>query len=159
MPKQSLNDTEISLLLKGLNFVLTCNNIYKAKFKKELEVFGRMLSFKWHFRNENKDIHCDMFKPKSKVNPCNKGGAIEIHLSSLEEKLLKAEVPKDKFNSLTNSEWKALYDYKNDKNIKIKSVDKSAVAVVWDREDYIIEAEKQLGDEKSMKKFLTTPHL
>ena len=49
---------------------------------------------------------------------------------------MKAEVPKDKFNSLTNSEWKALYDYKNDKNIKIKSVDKSAVAVVWDREDY-----------------------
>ena len=150
---------EISLLLKGLNFVLTCNNIYKVKFKKELGVFGRMLSFKWHFRNENKDIHCDMFKSKSTVNPCNKGGAIEIHLSSLEEKLLKAEVPNDKFNSLTNSEWKALYDYKNDKNIKIKSVDKSAVAVVWDREDYIIEAEKQLGDEKSMKKFLTTPHL
>ena len=159
MPKQSLNDTEISLLLKGLNFVLTCNNIYKAKFKKELEVFGRMLSLKWHFRNENKDIHCDMFKPKSKVNPCNKSGAIEIYLSSLEEKLMKAEVPKDKFNSLTNSEWKALYDYENDKNIKIKSADKSAVAIVWDREDYIIEAEKQLGDEKSMKKFLTTPHL
>ena len=62
-----------------------------------------MLSLKWHFRNENKDIHCDMFKPKSKVNPCNKGGAIEIYLSSLEEKLMKAEVPKDKFNNLTNS--------------------------------------------------------
>ena len=128
MPKQSLNDTEISLLLKGLNFVLTCNNIYKAKFKKELEVFGRMLSLKWHFRNENKDIHCDMFKPKSKVNPCNKGGAIEIYLSSLEEKLMKAEVPKDKFNNLTNSLYVLngkLYDLKNDKSIVIKSADES----------------------------------
>ena len=58
-----------------------------------------------------------MFKPKSKVNRCNKDGAIELYFSSLEEKLMKIEVPKDKFNNLTNSERKALYDLKNDKNI------------------------------------------
>ena len=50
------------------------------------------------------DIHCDMFKPKSKFNPRNKDAAIELYLSSLEEKLVKVEVPKDKFNNLTNSE-------------------------------------------------------
>ena len=110
-----------------------------------LKVFGRMQCLKWHFRNENKDIHRDMFKPKSKVNPRNKGGAIEIYLSSLKEKL---EVPKDKFNNLTISELKALYDLKDDENIEIKSADKSAAVVVWDREDYIIEAELQLGDEE-----------
>ena len=104
-----------------LNFVPTCSNIYKAKLKMGLEVFGRMLCLKWHFRNENKDIHRDMFKPKSKVNPRNKGGAIEIYLSSLEEKLMKVEVPKDKFNNLTISELKALYDLKDDENIEIKS--------------------------------------
>ena len=49
-----------------------------------------------------------MFKPKSKVNRSNKDGAIELYLSSLEEKLMKAEVPKDKFNNLTNIERKAL---------------------------------------------------
>ena len=43
---------------------------------------------------------------------------------------------------------KALYNLKNDKNIEIKSADKSAAVVVWDREDYIIKAEKQLGDEE-----------
>ena len=53
---------------------------------------------------------------------------------------MKVEVPKDKF--------KALYDLKNDKNIEIKSADKSAAVVVWDREDYIIESEKKLGDEE-----------
>ena len=61
---------------------------------------------------------------------------------------MKFEVPKDKFNNLTISELKALYDLKDDENIEIKSADKSAVVVVWDREDYIIEAEKQLGDEE-----------
>ena len=35
---------------------------------------------------------------------------------------------------------------KNDKNIVIKGADKGSAIVVWDREDYIKEAEKQLGD-------------
>ena len=67
---------------------------------------------KWHFRDENKDIHRDKFNPKSKVNLRNKGGAIELYLSSLEKKLMKVEGPKGKFNKLTNSECKALYDLK-----------------------------------------------
>ena len=71
-----------------------------------------------------------MLKPKCKVNRCDKDGAIELYLSSLEEKLMKVELPEDKFNNLTNSERKALYDLKNDKNIEIKSADKRAAAVV-----------------------------
>ena len=51
-----------------------------------------MLCLNWHFRNQNKDIHCKMFKPKSKVNPRNKDADIELYLSSLKEKLMKAEV-------------------------------------------------------------------
>ena len=63
-----------------------------------------MLRFKWYFRNENKDIHRDMFKTKSKFNPRNTVAAVELYLSSLEEKLMKVDVPRDKFNNLTNSE-------------------------------------------------------
>ena len=84
----------------------------------------------------------------SKVNPRNKDANIDLYLSSLKEKLMKVEVPKDKFINLTNSERKALYDLKDDENIEIKSADNSAAAIVWDRKGYIIEAEKQLGDEE-----------
>ena len=35
---------------------------------------------------------------------------------------------------------------KNDKNIVIKSADKDSPVVVWDKDDYIKNAEKQLGD-------------
>ena len=50
---------------------------------------------------------------------------------------------------MTNSEWKALYHFKNDdENIEIKSADKSAVVAVWVREDYITRWYKQLGDEE-----------
>ena len=78
----------------------------------------------------------------------SKDAAIELYLSSLEEKLMKVEVPKDKFNNLTKSERKALSDLKNDKSIMIKSADMGSAVVVWNREDYIKEAEKQLGDEQ-----------
>ena len=107
-----------------------------------------MLRLKWHFRNNNKHIQRDMFKRKSKFNPRNKDAAIELYLSSLEEKLVKVEVPKDKLNNLTNSEWKALYDLKNDKSIIIKTADKSSAVVVSDKKDNTKDAEKQLGDKE-----------
>ena len=59
---------------------------------------------------------------------------------------MKIEIPKDKYNNLTSKERQALYDLKNDKNIVNKGADKRAVVVVWDKEDCIKEAEKQLGD-------------
>lgn len=44
-------------------------------------------------------------------------------------------------------EWSAIYHLKNDKkNIVIKSVDKFCVVAIWDKNDYIKDAEKQLGD-------------
>ena len=67
-------------------------------------------------------------------------------MSSLEEKLMKIEIPKDKYNNFTSEERQALYDLKNNKNIVTKGVDKGSAVVVLDREDYIKEAEKQLGD-------------
>ena len=88
----------------------------------------------------------------SKVNPRNKDADIEVYFSSLKEKLKKVEVPKDKFKNLTNSERKALYDLKNDENIEIKGADKNAAVVVWDREDNIIEAEKQPGNKEVYEK-------
>ena len=130
LSKPNLSDAEISLLSKGRNFAPTWNNIDKANLKMELEVFGRMLSLKSHFRNENKDIHRDIFKPKSRVDPRNKGGAAELYFSSLEEEIMKVEVPKGKFKNLANREWEALYDLKNDKNIEIRSAEKCAAVVV-----------------------------
>ena len=46
---------------------------------------------------------------------------------------MKVEVPKDKFNNLTNSEQKAQYDIKSDKSIVIKKVDKASAVVILDR--------------------------
>ena len=82
----------------------------------------------------------DQFKPKSAFNPCNKDAAIEVYLGSLEEKLMKIEIPNDKYNNLNSKERQALYDLKNERNNVIKGADKGSAVVVWARDDYIKEA-------------------
>ena len=157
LSKRKLSKSEISLLSKGLKFIPTSNTIDKAKLKIELEAFGRMLRLKWFFRNDEKEFNPDKFKPKSTFNPRNKDAAIEIYLSSLEEKLMSTEIPKDKYNNLTREERGALFDLKNDKTIVIKGADKGSAVVVWDRDDYIQEAEKQLGDKEIYEEVSNDP--
>ena len=79
-------------------------------------------------------------------NPRNKNVVTELYLSSLEKRLLKIEVPQDKFNNLTEGERHTLYNLKDSKTIVIKGADKDSVVVVWDRQDYIKGAVNQLGD-------------
>ena len=99
----------------------------------------------------------DQFKPKSTFNPRDKDTVIEVYMNSLEEKLMKIEIPKDKYNNLTSKERQALHDLKNDKNIVIKGADKGSEVVVWDREDYIKEAEKHEGDSDVYEEVLDDP--
>ena len=73
----------------------------------ELEAYGRMLRLKWHFRNDKKEFHRNMFKPKSTFNPRNKDAAIEIHLCSLGEKLMNIQISQKIYN-LTREERGAL---------------------------------------------------
>ena len=121
LSERDLSENEISLLSKHLNFIPTCNMVDVAMLKLELEQFGRMLHLKWHFRDDKRHIPINPFKTKSSFNPRNKDATIEMHLSRLEEKLLKIEVPKDKFNNLTKGELDALYNLKNDKTIVIRA--------------------------------------
>ena len=142
LSKGKLSKFQISLLPKGLKFISTCNTIDQAKLKIELEAYGRMLRLKWFFWNDEKEFNPDKFKPNSTFNPRNKDAAIEICLSSLEEKPMSTEIPKDKCNNLTREE---------------RGADKGSAVVVWDRDDYIQEAEKQLGDKEIYQEVINDP--
>ena len=124
----------------------TSNRIDKTNLKMELETCGRILKWKWLFRNEENEFDLDQLKPKSSFNPRDNDAAIEVYMSSLEEKLMKIETAKDKFSNLTSKEQQVVYDLKNDKSIAGKGAEKDSPVVVWDRGDYIKEVEKQLGD-------------
>ena len=148
LSRRNLSSAEISLLSKGLKFVPTANKTDQAKLKRELEEYGRKLRLMWHFRNDERPFSQERFKPKSTFNPRNKDAVIETYLSCLEERLLDIEIPSKRFNNLTKDERNAMYSLKDDKSIIIKGADKGSVVIVWDREDYIKEATKQLEDKE-----------
>ena len=147
LSKRVLNSAEISLLSKGLKFIPTPSSINKAKIKENLEVFGRKLRLKWHFRNEKNSYTIpDPFVEKSKFNP-RSDAMIEVYLSCLEDKILNmADSFSPTYNNLTREERSALNSLRDDTSIVIKEADKGSAVVVWDREDYIKEANSQLHD-------------
>ena len=78
---RNLTKAEISLLSKGLKFVPTPRNVDRALLKEQLEIFGRKLRLRWHFRDDENDTIINPFRPKSKFHPKGKDAAIELYLS------------------------------------------------------------------------------
>ena len=48
--------------------------------------------------------------------------------------------------NLSQEEWKGIRSLADDRHIVIKKADKGSYVVIWDRNDYITETEKQLSD-------------
>ena len=65
----------------------------------------------------------------------------------------------NKYNNLTREEQSALYNLKNNKNIALKSADRGSAVVALDRDDYIKEAHKQLGDKYIYEEVCNDPGL
>ena len=57
-----------------------------------------------------------------------------------------------RYSNLSCDEWKAIRSLADDRIIVIKKTDKGSAVVVWDKVDYIKEAQKQLKDENRYKK-------
>ena len=53
--------------------------------------------------------------------------------------------------SLTKEKWLAMRGLAEDPNIVIKPADKDSCVVVWDKTDYLLEAEKHLSDSNTYK--------
>ena len=81
LSRRNLSWSEISLLSKSLKFVPSANKIDRAKLKRELEEYGRKLRLMWHFRNDERTLSTDKFRPKSSFNPRNKDTITETYLS------------------------------------------------------------------------------
>ena len=157
LSNKALSDSEISVLSKGLKFVATPKELDYLQIKMDLENFGRRLRLKWHFRESEEFSEYPVFRPKSKFNPRNKDIAIEVYLSKLEEEIMKVTANGNNFSNISREERAALNDLKSDRSIVIKEADKGSGVVVWDREDYIKEANGQLGDPNVYEKLDADP--
>ena len=80
------------------------------------------------------------------MNPPKGYPNLEVFLSEVEKELFTVADSKLGYSNLSKEEWKAMRTLADDRTIVIKKADKGSCVVVWDRNDYIKEAEKQLND-------------
>ena len=151
-----LSKAEISLLFKGLKFIPTLTSVNKTLIKEKLECFGRKLRLLWHFRNEESITISNPFKEKSTFNPKGRDAATELYLSRLEEEIMAIDT-RLSCSNLTKEERLALNSLRDDTSIVIKEADKGSGVAVWDRKDYLKEAEKQLGDKETYEELSSDP--
>ena len=150
LSRRILTEAEIKVLGKGLNFAPIQNKINKLELRTYFKEFCRRMRTKWYFKNEpTKEFsNIPAFSPKSSWTPPNGHPNLEVYLSQIESEVFK--IPKEQLGyfNLSKLEWEAIRSLAGDRIIVIKKADKGSCVVVWDRLDYLMEAEKQLKDRK-----------
>ena len=142
------------MLEKGFDFSPIQRKINEPELREDLEEFCCHMKVKWHFRNEPSEYFSKKpaFSPKSNWNPPKDHPNLEVFLSQVESELFKtAEMPLG-YSNLSKEEWGAVRTLADDSNIVIKKADKGLCVVIWNRYDYITEAESQLKNEQVYKK-------
>ena len=86
------------------------------------------------------------FSPKSSWKPPLGHSNLEVFLSQVENELFEITEKPTRYSNLSQEDWRAIRMLADDRSIVIKKSDKGFGIVVWDRADYLREAEKQLSD-------------
>ena len=103
---------------------------------------------KWFFRNEPTQQFSEMsaFSPKSYWKPQKYHPNQEVFLSQLENEIFEMSLGNLNYSNTSKGDGQAIKPLEDDRTIVIKRVDKGSCVVVWNRMDYLLEAEKQLSD-------------
>ena len=112
------------------------------------------MRIKWYFRNEISENLSEVpaFSPKSFWKPSQGHPNLEVYLSQVENELLSIVDEPIRYSNLSKEEWVAMRSLADDRSIVVKKADKGSCIVVWDRNDYLREGEKQLKDQNVHRK-------
>ena len=78
---------------------------------------------------------------------------LEVFLSQIEHELFRIPDESLTYFNLTKEEWQAIRTLADDRSIVIKKANERSCVVVWDRDDYLSEAEKRLCNKRVHKDF------
>ena len=133
---------------KGLSFSLTPSFINEADLQRDFDRFARKMRCKWYFRNESQDIPSEVstFKLKSTWNSPKGSPALELFISKVKEDIFSVLPGHSKKFNLNREEYLTMRSLQNEGSVIIKPVDKGSAVVVWNRQDYLKEAERQFSD-------------
>lgn len=106
----------------------------------------------YHFRNSSNYVR-QKFLPKSTWTPNDENIPSEVleTIKNINTDLSKLKIPHHQ-NNLKDNEIKALKNIKQIPDIIIKSADKGSATVIMDRQNYINEGYRQLGDTRYYEK-------
>ena len=154
LSRKVLTDTEMKVLKKGLDFAPIQRKLNEPELRRDFRDFCRRLRFKWYFRDEPTPFFSEQpsFSPKSSCSPLAgqttltlKYSLVKLIMSCFRFLIKALPIP-----SLPRRRDKPL-DLIDDRSIVTEKADKGPFAVVWDRDDYFSEAEKQLCDKAIYK--------
>ena len=107
---------------------------------------------KWHFRNESseEDTEYPKFRNKSGWESPRDARSphVEVFLNLVQADIEKIDANGKNYPNISKPEREALENLAKDRSIIIKSADKGSYVVLWDRDDYLCEANRQLCDTK-----------
>ena len=150
-----LSVNERSVLSKGLKFIPVQNTTSKYKTLLDVERFFRKL--RWMavlgtvprappFTAQD-DIFTHLFQPApGREPPHGKFADVELYITKCHKEIKKLSTKPLRHSNLTPDEWQALRSLKSRQDIGIKPADKGGAVVVWDRDLYVKEAQRQLSD-------------
>ena len=149
LSKKVLTETEIKVLEKGLDYAPIQNKVNEPELRSDFEEFCRRMRLKWYFRNDPTPDFSEKpsFTPKSSWKPPTGHPNLEVFLSELEKQIFRIVDSKLGYSNFSKEEWEAMRALAHDRSIAIEKADKGLTVVVWDRNDYILEAEKQLSSQ------------
>ena len=157
LSQKTLSSLEIKVLEGGLRFSAT-PSVNEVDFRRDSSDFSRKMRCKSLFRNERQEnvSETSEFKSKSTWNPPKGAPALELFLSQTEKDILSILPGKATNYNLPKKEYLTLRSLQNGRSVVIKPADKGSAVVVWDRNDYLKEAERQLSDEKTYEEIRIT---
>ena len=142
-----LTDAEVKVLEKELDFAPIQWKIIEPELKQDFNDFCRRMCLKWYLWDETQEFgETPAFSTKSTWNAPRGHPCLEVFLSQVENELFQITKQDLRYSNLSKEEWRAIRSLADDRSIVIKKADKGSCVVVWDRNDYVLEAEKQLSD-------------
>ena len=113
---------------------------------------------KWYFRNESQYIPSAVctYKLKSTCNPRKGSPALELFLSKVKEDIFSVLPRHPKKFNLNREEYLTMCSLQNDRSVIIEPAVKGSAIVVWDRQNYLKEPERQLSDSSIYKEVKVT---
>ena len=124
----SLNETEMSILVKGLNYSVNPGKLNYADYCINFELLFRSIITHGHLESPNLDAVKDRLK--------------NIAITSYEEHNFNP----DRFSNLTEEELHCLKNLSNNKEIVIQKSDKGNAIVILQKDDYVRTVKGLLSD-------------